>query len=108
MNDFDKTSVLAFYNSFLKIKLNCDKKENMLILNTCSFQKKMLFNLTCVLIYSLTKCVLEDIFENFVKNLFMTQGLLLRTLQYLESPLFQRTAPPSIIFYRNLRNMQHN
>ena len=26
MNDFDKTFVLAFYNSFLKIKLNCDKK----------------------------------------------------------------------------------
>ena len=32
MNDFDKTFVLAFYNSFLKIKLNCDKK-NTLILN---------------------------------------------------------------------------
>ena len=31
MNDFD----------VLKIKLNCDKKENMLILNTCSFQNKM-------------------------------------------------------------------
>ena len=26
MNDFDKTFVLAFYNSFLKIKLNFDKK----------------------------------------------------------------------------------
>ena len=25
-NDFDKIFVLAFYNSFLKIKLNCDKK----------------------------------------------------------------------------------
>ena len=34
----------------------------MLILNTCSFQK-MLLNLTCVLIYSLTKCVFEDDFE---------------------------------------------
>ena len=45
INDFDKTFVLAFYNSFLKIKLNCDKK-NMSILNTCSFQKKMLPNLT--------------------------------------------------------------
>ena len=31
MNDFDKTSALAFYNSFLKIKLNSGKKENMLI-----------------------------------------------------------------------------
>ena len=48
MNDFDKTFVLAFYKSFPKIKLNCNK-ENMLILNTCSFQKKMLCNLTCVL-----------------------------------------------------------
>ena len=32
-NDFDKTFVLAFYNSFLKIELDCDK-ENMIILNT--------------------------------------------------------------------------
>ena len=66
MNDFDKTFVLAFYSSFLKTKLNCNK-ENMLILNTWSFQKKMLTNLTLVLIYSLTKCVLENGSENFVK-----------------------------------------
>ena len=59
MNDFDKTFVLAF----LKIKLDYDK-ENMLILNTCSFQKKMLSNLTWVLIYALTKCVLEDGFKD--------------------------------------------
>ena len=32
MNDSDKTFALAFYNSFLKIKLNCEK-ENTLILN---------------------------------------------------------------------------
>ena len=51
---------------FLKIKSNCDK-ENILILNTYSFQKKMLSNITCVLIYSLAKCVLEDVSENFVK-----------------------------------------
>ena len=50
MNDVDKTPMLAFYNSFLKIELNCDK-ENMIISNTNSFQKKMLSNLTCVLIY---------------------------------------------------------
>ena len=37
------------------------------LLNTCSFQKKMLPNLICVLIYSLTKCVLEDGSENFRK-----------------------------------------
>ena len=50
MNDFDKTFALAFYYSFLKIELHCDK-EIMIIFNTCSFQKKM-SNLTCVLIYS--------------------------------------------------------
>ena len=56
MNDFDKTFVPAFYNSFLKITSNFDK-ENALILNTCNFQKNMLSNLTCTLIYSLTNCV---------------------------------------------------
>ena len=30
MNDFDKTFEHAFYNSLLKIELNCDK-ENMII-----------------------------------------------------------------------------
>ena len=44
----------------------------MLILNAYCLQKKKLSNLTRVLIYSLTKCVLEDgfkdmFFENFVK-----------------------------------------
>ena len=63
MNGFDKTFVLAFYNSFLKIVLNCDK-ENMFILNKCSFQRKIVSNLTCVLIYSLTKFVLEDVFKD--------------------------------------------
>ena len=62
MNDFEKTFVLTFYNPFLKIKLNCDK-ENMLIMNTCSFQNIMLSNITCVLIYSLTKFVLEDVLK---------------------------------------------
>ena len=42
MNDFGKTFVLAFYNSFLKMKLNYDQKNR----NTCSFQKKMFSNLT--------------------------------------------------------------
>ena len=27
MNDFDKTFVLAFYNSFFKMKLNCYKNK---------------------------------------------------------------------------------
>ena len=62
MNDFGKTFVLAFYSSFLKIKLNCDK-ENILILNTYSFQK-MLSNLICVPIYSPSKFVLEDSFKD--------------------------------------------
>ena len=58
MNDFDKTFVLAFYKSFLKKEWNCDE-ENMLILNTCSFQKKM-HNLLCVFIYSFKdNCVLK-------------------------------------------------
>ena len=38
MNDFDKKCVLEFYNSFLKIELNCNKEN----INTCSFQKKFL------------------------------------------------------------------
>ena len=63
MKDFNKIFVLAFHNSILKIKLNCDK-ENKLILNKCSFQKKMLPNLICVLIFLLTKCILEDGFED--------------------------------------------
>ena len=41
---------------------------------------------TCVLIYSLTKCVPKDGFENFVKlgEIYPWQSLLLRKLQYLE------------------------
>ena len=52
MNDSYETFVIAFYSS-LKKKSNC-VKENMLILNTCSFQK-MLSNLTCVLILLIDK-----------------------------------------------------
>ena len=29
MNDFDKTFLLAFYRSFLKIKLSCDLKKSV-------------------------------------------------------------------------------
>ena len=56
MIDFEKTFVLAFYNSFLKIELNCDFKR--------SLQKNILSNLTSVLNYSLTKYVLEDGFKD--------------------------------------------
>ena len=41
MNEFDKTVVLTFYNSFLKIELNFDK-ENMLILNNAVFKRRCL------------------------------------------------------------------
>ena len=40
MDNFDRKFVLSFYTSFLEIELNCDK-ENILMLNTCSFQKKI-------------------------------------------------------------------
>ena len=39
MNDFDKTFVLTFYNSFLKMNLNWDK-ENMIVLNTEVFKRR--------------------------------------------------------------------
>ena len=70
-----KKTVFAFYNSFLKIELNCDK-ENLITFNKCSFQKKMLSNLTWVLmIYSLTKCVLKDSFKDssLLKNISMME-----------------------------------
>ena len=43
MNDFDKTFVLAFYNSFLKIELNCDKRK------LCFFQLHAVFKRRCCL-----------------------------------------------------------
>ena len=93
-------SLLAFYNSFLKTRLNCDE-EDMLISNTRSLQKKMLTNLTCVLIYSLTKNIRENDSGNFVKlaEIYPWRSFLLRKLQYLDSPLFERSAPPNIISY---------
>ena len=41
----------------------------------CSFQKKMLSNLTCVLIYSLTKYVLEDGFKDSCVLKICTESL---------------------------------
>ena len=38
------------------------------LLNTCSFQKKILSNLTCVLIYSLARFVLENGFKGYLDN----------------------------------------
>ena len=89
-NDFDK----KFY--FLCIIIFWKNKRNLVILNTCSFHKKMLSNfLPCVLIYSLKKCVLEDGFKDSCSEIFVRlaeirpwQSLLLRKLQYLESQQF--------------------
>ena len=71
----------------------------MLISNIWSFQKKMLSNLTCVLIYSLTKCVLEDCSKNVVKHaeIYPSRSLLLRKSQYLKLSLLERSAPPDMI-----------
>ena len=79
MNDFDKTFISPSSSSFLKIKLNRDKKR-MLVSNTHRFQKKILFNVTCVLIYWLCS-------ENFIKltEIYPWRSLLLRKLQYLET-----------------------
>ena len=68
MNDFGKTFALAFYNSFLKIKLNSDK-ENTLILNAVFKRRCCLTYLTCVLIYSLRKCALADGFKGALSGL---------------------------------------
>ena len=65
-----------------------------------------ILNLTCVLIYLLTKYVLEDDFENFVKVavIYPWRSLLLRKLQYFESLLFERSTSTNIIL-RNLKNI---
>ena len=68
--------MIAFYNSFQKIELNCDK-ENMLILNTRNFQKKML----SVLISSLNW-----------QNVFLKTGLGLKTAEFWK-------------FYKTCRNI---
>ena len=60
MKGFGKIFVLVFHNYFLKIKLTCDK-ENMLISNTCSFQKKMLSNLTCYVNKSMAEFTVKEI-----------------------------------------------
>ena len=79
MNDFEKIFAPAFYCSFLRKELNCDK-ENMIISNRCSFQMKMLSSLTCVLIYSMAKCILEHGFKDtsvlkVLKNLSTHNGI---------------------------------
>ena len=51
-------------DSFRKIELKCDQENYVKFKYTCSFQRKMLPNLTCVLICTLTKFVPEDGFED--------------------------------------------
>ena len=60
---------LVFYNSLMKIKLNCDK-ENMLILNTkyMHFSNEDVANLTRFLIYLLIRWFQKQLCsKNFVK-----------------------------------------
>ena len=39
MNDFDKTFVITFNNSFLKVKLNCDKEKTLILkVHQCRFE----------------------------------------------------------------------
>ena len=52
--------VLAFLNSINKIIIGVNAIKKFVPKHTCSLQKKMLPNLTCVLIYSLIDWVLED------------------------------------------------
>ena len=40
MNDFDKTFVLAFYSSYLKMKLNFDKKRKYVNFKYMQFSKE--------------------------------------------------------------------
>ena len=56
-----------------------------------------------ILICLLTKCVIEDGSENFVKleEIYSWRSLLLRKLQYLGSPIFEQSAPPTIISYED-------
>ena len=64
-NDFDEKFVLALLKIiFCKKKKKIVIKKILLILNIYSFQKKMLSNLTYVLIYSLTKCISKDGFKD--------------------------------------------
>ena len=82
----------AYFNLFLKNKY------------TCSFKRKMLPNSTCALIYSLTKCVLEDDFKyNCSANFFIFDGVYCkRSYSMLSHKLFERSASLNI-FLRNLR-----
>ena len=63
--------VFAFYNLFLKIELNCHKENRVNLKYTCSFQKKISSNLTCLLIYTFTKCALEDGFKDNCSETFV-------------------------------------
>ena len=77
------------------------------LLNIFSFQKKMLSNLTCVLTYSMTKCVLEDGFKGncvlkILWNLQKCIHVIFRVATSLNEALRQMQ------FLKNLRNIQNN
>ena len=90
---FDKKFVLAFYNYLLKIELNCDKENYV---NFKHFLKDVVKNHKYVLIYSLTKCILEHGFkESCVQNILLQfaekypwLSFLLKKLQHIKSSLF--------------------
>ena len=64
--------VFASHNLILKIELTCDKKTCYCNYKyTYSFQKKTLSNFICVLIYLLTKCLLEDDFKDSCYEFFV-------------------------------------
>ena len=70
----------------------------------CSFQRKMLSNLTCILIYSLTKFVLVylKICRNISKRVFTVKDVtVFRFTTFLNEVLRQ------IQFLRNIRNIQY-
>ena len=54
---------------FLKIYLNYDHKNYVTFKYTCSFPRKIMSHLTCVLIYSLTKYVIEDFLKKTFRKL---------------------------------------
>ena len=85
-------------------------KKIMLIITTWSFQK-MLYNLTCVLIYSLMKCVLEDkatVFWDFCKictKIFMTEFIVKKIIASRVTASLNK-ALCQIWFLSNLQNIQ--
>ena len=75
---------------------------------------KILLNLARVLIYSLTKCIVEDGFKDscsvnfaiFVEK-YLWPSILFGKVFYVELQFFKQSAPPNV-FFTNLRNIHLN